>query len=137
MKELAQMLRNARGFNCGGKADVRDNIDARRYLKEANLALLPDEFFSLVKYVNGVKGDFGELYAIDPSGQSGFTDAVRANESLRLPDGENAAVLGENTFDYLVYDTTTQKYQLRDREDGEIMGDYGELSAAVKGLLRL
>lgn len=136
MKELAEILHSAAGFCCGGKADVHNNIDARRYLKEANMAMLPDEFFSLVKYVNGVKSDFGELFAIDPSEQSGFSDAVRTNESLQLPDAQTVAVLGKNTFDYLVYDNVTQKYQLRDCEDGQIMSSYGDLATAVKVLLR-
>lgn len=134
MKEFAEKLRKI--ACCGGKANVHDNIGARKYMAANGMAVLPDEFFSWVKYVNGVKTDFAEVYAIDPQDEGGFTDAVRQNELLNRPDMAAVAVVGEDSFDYLVYDTQNRQYQMRDKGDDEILTRFSALKEALQFLLK-
>jgi len=137
IKELTDKLHGHIGINCGGKADVRDNIDARKYLTASEMAVFPDEFFSLVKYANGIKTDFAEIYAIDPLENTGFTDAVRQNERLDRQDQQTVAVLGETCFDYLVFDTESNQYQLRDKEDDMTLTRFGNLAEAILYILKI
>lgn len=134
MKEFAEKLRKS--ACCGGKANVHDNIGARKYMAASGMAVLPDEFFSWVKYVNGVKTDFAKVYAIDPQGESGFTDAVHQNEFLNRPDMATVAVIGEDSFDYLVYDAQNRQYQMRDKSDDEILTCFSTLKEALQFLLK-
>ena len=117
----------------GGRADVHHNIDARKYLAEEEMAVFPDEYFSLVKYSNGLKSDKGEIYAILPLDDNrNFRDAVRMNEQIDREDYDMVSVLGETSYDYLVYDNSVSQYQLRDRVKDNIVFSFSSIIQAVE-----
>ena len=87
MKDVVEALRKSKKVFLGGKADVHHNIDARKYLAEQGMAVFPDEFFLLVKYINGMRDDSAQIYGILPEGSNlGLEDAVRENERLDRRD---------------------------------------------------
>ena len=132
MKDLIEAVRKTPKLILGDKADVYHNIDARKYLAEEGFAVFPDEYFSFVKYINGIRSDDGELYAILPDEDKfGFNDAVFTNVSLNRPDKAKISVLGENSFDYLVYDHEDHEYQFRDRVNDDITYRFETFSQAV------
>ncbi len=138
MKELLETLRKNKTIYFGGKADVHHNIDARKFLAEEGFAVFPDEFFSLVKYANGIRNDQAAIYAILPEeDDTGFADAVWVNDALNRQDRTTVAVLGETNFDYLVYDTKTKQYQLRDKESDDIINRFSSLSDAIKRIFAI
>ena len=138
MKELAEVLRKNKAIYLGGKANSHHNIDARKYLAEEGFAVFPDEYFSLVKHVNGIRDDFATIYAILPEDDgTGFADAVLVNVEMVRPDRDTVAVLGETNFDYFVYDTKAKQYQLRDRESDDIVNRFSDLSSAIKRIFNL
>ena len=47
MKNLIEKLKASGVIVMGGRADVHHNIDARKYLAEEEMAVFPDEYFSL------------------------------------------------------------------------------------------
>ena len=117
----------------GGRADVHHNIDARKYLAEEEMAVFPDEYFSLVKYSNGLRSDKGELYAILPLDDNrNFKDAVRMNEELDREDYDTVSVLGETSYDYLVYDNSVSQYQLRDKIKDDVVFSFSSIIQAVE-----
>ena len=117
----------------GGRADVHHNIDARKYLAEEEMAVFPDEYFSLVKYSNGLRSDKGELYAILPLDDNrNFKDAVRMNEELDREDYDTVSVLGETSYDYLVYDNSVSQYQLRDKVKDDVIFSFSSIIQAVE-----
>ena len=138
MKELAEVLRKNKRIFLGGKANPRHNIDARKYLADEGFAVFPDEYFSLVKYVNGIRDDAATVYAILPEDDgTGFADAVLVNNSLERADRATVAVLGETDFDYFVYDTKAKQYQLRDRESDDVVYRFPDISSAIKRIFNL
>lgn len=138
MKDIIEKLSSGKKVFLGGKADVRHNIDARKYLAEQGMAIFPDEFFLLVKYINGMRDDSSQIYGILPNGSSlGIEDAVRENEHLNRPDGATISVLGHTAFDYLVYDTVDKQYQLRDRVTDEISSCFSSLSQALSRIFHV
>ena len=117
----------------GGRADVHHNIDARKYLAEEEMAVFPDEYFSLVKYSNGLRSDKGELYAILPLDDNrNFKDAVRMNEQIDREDYDTVSVLGETSYDYLVYDNNVSQYQLRDKVKDDVIFSFSSIIQAVE-----
>ncbi|MBR1648772.1 MAG: hypothetical protein IJ689_04135 [Alphaproteobacteria bacterium] len=133
MKTLIEVLKEHKNISLGEKVDVRNNIDARKYLAEEGMAVFPDEFFSYVKYANGIRSDSAEIYAILPEEDKfGFTDAVFANERLHRIDADNVSVLGKNEFDYLVYDKKENQYQLRDKNNDSLTACFGSLTQAIR-----
>ncbi len=133
MKDVVEALRKSKKVFLGGKADVHHNIDARKYLAEQGMAVFPDEFFLLVKYINGMRDDSAQIYGILPEGSDlGLEDAVRENERLDRRDMDHVSVLGETIFDYLVYDAQDKQYQLRDRETDEICACFSSLPQALR-----
>ena len=128
MKEFMDKLKSRDDLHFCSKADVHHNIDARKYLTEENMAVFPDEFFSLVKYANGIVGTNARLYGISPDSED---DVVRKNEQLNRADKSTVAVLGSNAFDYLVYDTLVKQYQLRDRIDDMVIHSFDTLPPAL------
>ncbi len=116
MKDLIEKLQKSGEVVTGGRVNVYHNIDARKYLQTEGMAVLPDEYFSMVKYANGLKSDKAEIYAVMPLGDNrNFRDVIRMNEALDRDDYETVCVLGETDFDYLIYDCQIQQYQLRDK----------------------
>lgn len=133
MKNLVEKLKSSGVIVMGGRADVHHNIDARKYLAEEEMAVFPDEYFSLVKYSNGLKSDKGEIYAILPLDDNrNFRDAVRMNEQIDREDYDMVSVLGETSYDYLVYDNSVSQYQLRDRVKDNIVFSFSSIIQAVE-----
>ena len=138
MKDVVETLRSSKKVFLGGKADVHHNIDARKYLAEQGMAVFPDEFFSLVKYINGMRDDGAQIYGILPEGNDfGLKDAVIENENLGRRDMDKVSVLGSTIFDYLVYDHTDKQYQLRNRETDEISACFSSLPQALRRIFSL
>lgn len=135
MKEFIEKLKSQKNLCLGEKADVHNNIAARKYLADEGMQVFPDEFFLFVKYINGILGDGSRLYGIDPEEKNSTNDAVYQNERLNRADKDKVAVLGYNTFDYLVYDGEANEYQLRDKADDVIVNSYDNLQAAITVLL--
>lgn len=133
MKDLIEKLKKSGAvIVTGGRADVHHNIDARKYLAEEGMAVFPDEYFSLVKYSNGLKSDKAEIYAVMPlEDNRNFRDAVRMNENLERDDYETVCVLGETDFDYLVYDCQSRRYQLRDKIKDNAVASFETIVQAV------
>ncbi len=133
MKDLVDKLKASGMTVMGGRADVHHNIDARKYLAEEEMAVFPDEYFSLVKYSNGLRSDKGELYAILPLDDNrNFKDAVRMNEELDREDYDTVSVLGETSYDYLVYDNATTQYQLRDKIKDDVVYSFSSIIQAIE-----
>ena len=133
MKNLVEKLKASGVIVIGGRADVRHNIDARKYLAEEEMAVFPDEYFSLVKYSNGLKSDKGEVYAILPLDDSrNFRDAVRMNEQIDREDYDTVSVLGETSYDYLDYDNNVSQYQLRDKIKDDVVFSFSSIIQAVE-----
>ena len=133
MKNLFEKLIGSGVIVMGGRADVHHNIDARKYLAEEEMAVFPDEYFSLVKYSNGLRSDKGELYAILPLDENrNFKDAVRMNEELDREDYDTVSVLGETSYDYLVYDNSVSQYQLRDKIKDDVVFSFSSIIQAVE-----
>lgn len=133
MKNLIEKLKASGVIVMGGRADVHHNIDARKYLAEEEMAVFPDEYFSLVKYSNGLRSDKGELYAILPLDDNrNFKDAVRMNEELDREDCDTVSVLGETSYDYLVYDNSVSQYQLRDKIKDDVVFSFSSIIQAVE-----
>lgn len=133
MKNLIEKLKVSGVIVMGGRADVHHNIDARKYLAEEEMAVFPDEYFSLVKYSNGLRSDKGELYAILPLDDNrNFKDAVRMNEELDREDYDTVSVLGETSYDYLVYDNSVSQYQLRDKIKDDVVFSFSSIIQAVE-----
>ncbi|MBP3546030.1 MAG: hypothetical protein J6K16_02725 [Alphaproteobacteria bacterium] len=138
MKEIIDLLRNSHKASLGGKADVRHNIDARKYLAEEEMAVFPDEFFTMVKYANGIRGDGINVYGILPDAENtNFKDAVYENERLDRSDISTISVLGDNEFDYLVYDNLAKEYQMRDKLDDVVTYNFATLEQAIKYMFGL
>ena len=133
MKDLIEKLKKSGAvIVTGGRADAHHNIDARKYLAEEGMAVFPDEYFSLVKYSNGLKSDKAEIYAVIPfGGNKNLRDAVRMNENLDRDDYETVCVLGETDFDYLVYDCQSRRYQLRDKIKDNAVASFETIVQAV------
>ena len=138
MKDVVEALRKSKKVFLGSKADVHHNIDARKYLAEEGMAVFPDEFFSLVKYINGMRDDTAQIYGILPEGSDlGLEDAVRENERFDRADKSSVSVLGSTIFDYLVYDGTSHQYQLRDRETDAISETFSSLPQALHRIFKI
>ena len=138
MKEIIELLRDSHKVSMGGKANVHHNIDARKYLSEEGMAVFPDEFFSMVKYANGIRSDGVNIYGILPDAENtNFKDAVYENERLDRSDISTVSVLGDNEFDYLVYDNTAKEYQMRDKSDDVVIYNFATLKQALKYMFGL
>jgi hypothetical protein len=135
MKEFVNKLRAQNNLCLGFKADARNNIAARKYLAEQGMAVFPDDFFSLVKYVNGIFGDGCRVYGIDPEEKHSVNDAVFQNEDSDRKDKNKISILGYNIFDYLVYDSSVNKYQFRDKIDDVIVQSFDNIKSAITILL--
>ncbi len=132
MKNLTEKLQRSGTVVTGGRVNVHHNIDARKYLVGEGMALLPDEYFSLVKYSNGLKSDKAEIYAIMPlEDNRNCKDVIRVNGALDRDDYETVCVLGETDFDYLVYNTEALQYQLRDKIRDNTVASFATIVQAI------
>ncbi len=132
MKEIIEQLKSGKNIDCNQPANVYDNIKAREFLSQNQLAVFPEDYFLFIKYINGIKNETSELYGVFAEDYTGvFTNAVTTNSSLDRADKQYISILGHTHFDYLVYDNISQQYQLRDKTDNVVIVSFSKIANAV------
>ncbi len=137
MQVLVNNLRDKNNLQCGDRADVYNNIDAKHYLKANGIGVFPNEYFLFIKYINGIISDDGFLWGVMPNTGYGFEDAVSRNEKLNRKDKYNVVVLGSNSLDWLVYDIDSQQYQMRSKKNDDVIHRFFNLVDAVSFMFKV
>ena len=108
---LLMKLKDKSNLRYGQGAQVQD-IDAFYLnMSEGIYNIVPDEFLSVIENINGIIGDDGTLFGVNPNIGYGFEDIIVANKRINRPDSVSIVVLGYNDLDWLTYNNTTQEYQ--------------------------
>ncbi len=134
MSELAEIIADSDELWCGEGIDARKVLIYKIEMKRSRLAELPDDFANFLKECNGVRGSGCEIFAVNPDGP--FSDLIHENLKNAMAD-TGALILGYNDFDYLVYDSEAVLYQLRDKNDMALNGNYADWDSAAAALLPL
>lgn len=111
-------------------------IFAQRALTRFHIAALPAEYVSFLKDCNAVAAEGSCLFGILPAADNA-RDIVNANIAYNLPDKNFQIILGENEFDLLIYNHRTERYQIIDKEDLEVLEEYSELKKAICNILKI
>lgn len=110
-------------------------IFAQRALNRLFIAPIPQEYIIFINLQNSFECSGCRLYGILP-GNGNPLDIVNANLCAGLPDSNKKIVLGENEFDYLVFNYDCDAYQIVDKEDFEVLEEYTDLETALNHILK-
>lgn len=135
MKELAQRL-SKRQNESKKLPDLSFLIYANKALERFHYCGLPQAYAEFLKECNGFQGEGCCLYGIYPE-QGNFNDIVNANRGSGDFSNKTRIILGENEFDYLIYDKAKEEYQIVDKNDKEVLEEYNDLEEAIIHILKL
>ncbi len=131
IRDLAQRLKNDKDVWCGTKVDPLFLQDCKDYLKQEDKCPLPQDYVTLLRYVNGAFSDTAYLFGIQPEAWPGLDDVIEQNEQYNQNFMNNVLFLGVNDFDWLVYDAHLNSFQVRSRLNGEVVKLFPSLEDAL------
>lgn len=137
MQDLVDKIKQKDGLRLGSKADVRKILDCKKHLEDENIAPIPDDYSLFIKYINGIYSDAIQVYGVSPETNKGFKDLLLKNEELDRADKYKVLVIGQNIFDWLVYDWEQKEYQTRDLSDGFVIERFPDIKTAFGYFLGL
>ena len=136
MKNLIEAIENSDYIETGAPQNIAKAKIYSRGMVEAGFAALPEEYIELCGHFNGLWADGAQIYAIDP--EEGFLeDVLTKNDEWIYATSPQQLVLGENDFDFLVYDAEEEVYLMVDKDYGKSGRKFEELERAAANLLGL
>ena len=136
MEKLIEVIENSDYIETGAPQNAAKARIYGKGMVEAGFADLPEEYIKFCSHFNGVWTDGTQVYAIDP--EEGFLEDVLAkNDDWIYATSQQQLVLGENDFDFLVYDAEEEVYFMLDKDYGKLGRRFEELEQAVAVLLGL
>lgn len=116
--------------------NLGDIAPFQQYLKENNIAPVPQDYLKLLQQYNGLSYNGGWLAGIHPR-HNLFIDIYNLNKQVRHPLSQNTIILGVNDFDYMAFNHKWQVYQIIDKDDLEVLEEYQQLEQALNYILKI
>ena len=111
--------------------EVAKLITVQKALAKEGYPLLPMEFVDFLKICNGARADACAILGVEP--EDSLLDIVSFNKLHN--SSQSKVILGYDDFAFLVYDDNRALYLLIDREDGEELDDFKDISYALSSIL--
>ena len=133
MKELLQLIETNKDILTIGSALTIDTIKYQKELSKEKKALIPAELIDFLKKYNGIAYDLGCIYAINSEREilPNIIDRNKNNKSTNL------LYIGEDNFDYLAYNQTSNSYQIIDKSDNEVLKEHKDLEEAILYIIKI
>lgn len=135
MQELIQNLKNLPLILTSKPASIEQIIRTQQDLKINQMAVMPQDFTTLLHQINTLEYDGCYLFGINP--RSFYLDIFAENEMLNLPNKENLLILGYDEFEYLAYNQKITRYQTIDKDTLEVLQTFTDLTQAIKYLFKI
>lgn len=135
MQELIQNLKNLPLILTSKPASIEQIIRTQQDLKINQMAVMPQDFTTLLHQINTLEYDGCYLFGINP--HSFYLDIFAENEMLNLPNKENLLILGYDEFEYLTYNQKITRYQTIDKDTLEVLQTFTDLTQAIKYLFKI
>ena len=111
-------------------------IFAQKALTKFGIAAMPKAFVDLLHHINTLSLEGRHLFGIKPEPLN-FMDIVNVNVFQKLASSVDNIILGDNEFDFLVYNQPHQKYLIVDKSDNKVLEEYSDLSSAIYNILKI
>ncbi len=136
MKKLMEFLTSHKEFDIEAPLDAKDLILLQKNFAKNNYPMLPLSFLHFLQHANGISTGESVILGIN-DGAGEVPDIVMYNQMFNQTNDQ--VIIGYDDFDFLVYNHTSQKYQLIDREDNVVVEEYAEddLEYALTSVLHI
>lgn len=111
-------------------------IFAQKTLKKLGFSPLPQELADFLHHQNGFKAEDCRIFGIFPE-PNNLMDIVNANIFYQDKFSKDQLLIAENTFDFLLYDTTKQIYKIIDKQDFNVLEEYKTLEKALENIIKI
>ena len=111
-------------------------IFAQKALSKFGIAAMPKDFVELLHHINTLSLEGRHLFGIKPEPLN-FMDIVNVNVFQKHVSSADNIILGDNEFDFLIYNNLRQSYLIIDKTDNKVLEEYSDLASAIYNILKI
>ena len=111
-------------------------IFAQKALTKFGIAAMPKDFIELLHHINTLSLEGRHLFGVKPEPLY-FMDIVNVNVFQKLASAADNIILGDNEFDFLIYNQSRQSYLIVDKSDNKVLEEYSDLPSAIYNILKI
>lgn len=136
MQKLVKQLKVLSDANAGTPVDRTQIILYQKQLQENDFTTLPNEYVELLHHFNAFAWNGSFLYGIKPF-KDFFLDILNENVLSFHPLPSINLILGNNEYDYLVWNCADMRYQIIDKETFMVLNTYSTLADGIRHILKI
>lgn len=135
MRRFLKFLEQNKTVKLEAPLAVKDVIRTQKELMRDGYPYIPEGYLKFLQIYNGVKGQDSALLGINP--QRTELDLLEFNRTSN--DTNDQVILGYDEFCYLVYNSSSQQYQIVDNDIASVVEEFAtdELEYALNVILNV
>ena len=131
---LDKKISQTKYISIGENPSSEDINNIQNKLLENGFAQIPQDYIELLCKYNGISFDDGNIYGISATNSS-IKDIYKQNKTTDL--SPELLILGEDSFDFLVYNKEKSLYQIIDSTDMEVLEVYTDINEAILYIIKI